>query len=158
VFQVQNPDDWLIYRVAYVEPELDLALLSHFSSSTETKTAWKSKSKPFWLQFAPKDAVKYTEPVVALGYTGQYSTATNGIISCPERWGEDIVKIGKKYGFISRGLPYIQHTASFAYDDFGGPLVDMKGRVVGMCNYLQLIDNVVIYFAVPGDKIEGTLQ
>ncbi|CAG2117382.1 unnamed protein product, partial [Medioppia subpectinata] len=129
--------------VVYKEPELDLALLTPLSKT----------SKQLGFADVTGDYPWYADKVVALGSSWNYNTVTNGIVSCPKRTGAQITKIGKKYGFISTPVEYIQHTASFAFDDYGGALLDMKGKVVGMYFYLQLIDNIVLYFAVPSNKI-----
>ncbi|XP_054164158.1 uncharacterized serine protease syc0938_d-like [Oppia nitens] len=106
------------------------------------------------LRFADlNDKLRAGDPVVIAGHAWDYKTVNRGVVSWPNRLGSDITKIGKKYDFIDNKTEYIQHTASFAIDDYGGPLMNMKSSVIGMYFYLQLIDNIVMYFAIPHNKI-----
>ncbi|CAG2105328.1 unnamed protein product [Medioppia subpectinata] len=153
--------------VLYIDPTMDLALLSRpFRHSVAIDPVDYSGKKervkmpavgpnvqPTVLTLADGD-VQYAQDVVALGSAWDYNTVSKGIISHPNRSGDDITKIGKKYPFITETAHYLQHTASFAFDDYGGALVNMKGDVVGMYFYLQLIDNIVMYFAIKTKDIK----
>ncbi|CAG2119152.1 unnamed protein product, partial [Medioppia subpectinata] len=132
-------------HVRYREPELDMALV-------ECPDIQAVQPMDFVADKVIQDLLP-TRDVLQV-YSGQYNIATAGVVSCANRTGAQITKIGKKYGFITPKTSYIQHTANIPFDSYGGPLLDaVDGKVLGMSFYLQLVDNVTLYFAIPSNEI-----
>ncbi|XP_054163334.1 serine protease HTRA3-like [Oppia nitens] len=132
--------------VVYINAEHDIAIVRPNNNITSG------------LQLAINLPLKASNPVVIAGHSWDYKTVNKGVISWPNRMGHEICKIGKKYELLNNNIAYIQHTASFAVDDYGGPLMNMEGKVIGMYFYLQLIDNIVMYYAIPSYYINEAIN
>ncbi|CAG2118491.1 unnamed protein product, partial [Medioppia subpectinata] len=137
--------------VRYREPESDLALVVLPPKYIVTTT------KSYAIDFVGPDVLKElkaTRDVLTVTSAETYTSVTSGIVAHKCRTGAEITKIGKKYGFITPDMKYIQHTAAFPFDTVGSPLIDLKtGHVLGVSFYQQLVDGVSLYFAIPSYEI-----
>ncbi len=90
------------------------------------------------------EAVEQGEPIVAVGHPFGYEyTATQGIISNPNH--------------VESGIQLIQHDAALNPGNSGGPLVDSKGRVVGI-NYFIMKDGNSVGFSLPIRYLTAALK
>lgn len=100
-----------------------------------------------WLPLASgTDSVTLGEKVVAMGNPqGLRGTVSDGIISTVER----------KLDGINYNL--IQTTASVSAGSSGGPLLNMRGEVIGI-NSLTIVDGQNLNFAVPVDLLHKVMR
>lgn len=99
---------------------------------------------PF-LRLAPSDNLRVGDHVVAIGSPlGLEGTVSDGIISALRA--------------ESPGENWIQTTAPVSHGNSGGPLLDMKGDVIGMITWgVNLEEGQNLNFAIPSDEIEPLL-
>ncbi len=120
-----NGNVYEVERVLAVDRNIDMALLQ------------VKGDVPAWATLNKKD-YSTADTVYALGssagYTGSFS---EGMISTAERKLEDYSDV-----------VYIQHTAAISQGNSGGPLLDDRGRVIGI-NTLGDDQGNSLYFAVP---------
>ncbi|RMD83771.1 MAG: PDZ domain-containing protein [Candidatus Dadabacteria bacterium] len=104
------------------------------------------------VSFGSSSTLRVGQRVIAIGNPfGLNSTLTTGSISSLNR------SVKRPDGVIMRGL--IQTDAAINEGNSGGPLLDMKGRLVGI-NFLVFSrsgDSAGIGFAVPVDEIKAIL-
>jgi serine protease Do len=118
-------------KVVGKDPATDLALLK----------VDDGKNLPF-VTLADSDKVEIGEWVLAIGYPLIYGkTATSGIISAKER------KIGISQA-TSSFENFLQTDAAINFGNSGGPLVNMRGEVIGV-NTAISVQGQNIGFAVP---------
>ncbi len=112
------------------------------------------KGLPF-LPLADNDALKVGEDVVAVGTPISLSlkhTFTKGIVSAINRTLKLSSLSGESY---MQNL--IQHDASLNPGNSGGPIVNMKGEVLGI-NTLKISGGEGIGFAIPAKSIKSLLE
>jgi S1-C subfamily serine protease len=97
--------------------------------------------------------VSVGEQVLALGSPyGLHRTVTSGIISTIERYGPEMT--GQDMRRNSRRIPqeYLQTDAAINTGNSGGALVDMNGKLIGICTFIVTSENGGnngIGFAIP---------
>jgi putative serine protease PepD len=128
-------------RVVGTDPSSDLAVLDVDASATDGVTP---------LALAESDTVEVGDAAIAIGFPlGLDKTATAGIVSGLER------EIEAPNGF--RIDEVIQTDAPINPGNSGGPLLDAKGRVIGVNSQIATSGagggNVGIGFAVPSDTV-----
>ena len=98
------------------------------------------------------------EQVVAIGSPyGLQQTVTAGIISATERYSATLTARGTRRG--ARPIPqdFLQTDAAINPGNSGGPLVDMNGKLIGICTKIIAMDgggNSGIGFAIPSFTAE----
>lgn len=120
-----NGKTYEVEKVLAFDRDIDMALLQ----VKDDVSAWATLNKK---DYSTADTV-YTLGSAA-GYTGSFS---EGMISTAERRLE---------GYSD--VVYIQHTAAISQGNSGGPLLDNRGRVIGMNTLGDDMGNS-LYFAVP---------
>jgi len=135
-------DDWQNYEVNVIglDPLADLALL---------KVIGKEEPIPY-LEFA-EDAgkIKAGTDVFALGHPmGMAWTVTKGIVSSTERYS--------RHPFIKA----IQTDAAINKGNSGGPLLNMKGEIVGINALIisKISECVGVGLAIRGDIVKKSLE
>jgi putative serine protease PepD len=128
-------------RVVGTDPSSDLAVLDVDASAADGVTP---------LALAASDTVEVGDAAIAIGFPlGLDRTATAGIVSGLER------EIEAPNGF--RIDEVIQTDAPINPGNSGGPLLDAKGRVIGVNSQIATSGagggNVGIGFAVPSDTV-----
>ena len=128
-------------RVVGTDPSSDLAVLEVDASAASGVTP---------LALAESDTVEVGDAAIAIGFPlGLDKTATAGIVSGLER------EIESPNGF--RIDKVIQTDAPINPGNSGGPLLDAKGRVIGVNSQIATAGagggNVGIGFAVPSDTV-----
>jgi len=114
--------------VLFADERIDLALLRVTGLSAAP------------LPVAPGDPPPVGTRVVAVGHPRGYEfTVSDGIVSATRKLERD-------------GIELIQTTAPISPGSSGGPLLDLDGRVVGVCS-LTLSEGQNINFAVPAARI-----
>ncbi len=114
-------------KVIGIDPKTDLALLKITTNDNLTP-----------LDLGDSDALRVGEPVVAIGNPFGYShTVTSGIISAKGR----VIGTGPYDNFL-------QTDASIHPGNSGGPLLDTRGRVIGI-NTAVSSEGAGIGFAIP---------
>lgn len=114
----------------------------------------KSNKKLSFIQWGGSEKLRVGDPVIAIGNPfGLGGTVTSGIISYLAR------DISRENKFITE---YIQTDAAMNPGSAGGPLCDMKGKVVGINTgfYSLTGENLGIGFAIPSEvakKIVGQI-
>ncbi len=109
--------------------DLDLALIKVGEESS-------------FIELESSENVKIGEKVIAIGTPqGLQFSATDGIVSAVNR-----------SGFGNSGT-YVQTNAQLNSGNSGGPLINKKGKVIGMNNF-KLVDSEGIGFALEADKIK----
>ena len=136
-----DKDDWGIYEVNVigVDPLADLALL---------KVIGKEKPIPH-LEFADIENTKVGMDVFALGHPmGMTWTVTKGIVSSNERYA--------RHPFIKA----LQTDASINKGNSGGPLMNMRGEIVGINALIvsKISENAGIALAIRGDIVKNSLD
>jgi len=134
-------DDWEIYEVNVIglDPLADLALL---------KVIGKEKPIPH-LEFADIENTKVGMDVFALGHPmGMTWTVTKGIVSSNERYA--------RHPFIKA----LQTDASINKGNSGGPLMNMRGEIVGINALIvsKISENAGIALAIRGDIAKNSLD
>ena len=101
--------------------------------------------------FVDSDAVRYGEKVYAIG-TPEGSdfgwSVTQGIVSAPRRQ----LMIYDSEGVLERKMNVVQTDASVNHGNSGGPLVNVRGEVVGIIT-LKRSDSAGMGFALPSDGV-----
>ncbi|RMG44968.1 MAG: hypothetical protein D6718_08830 [Acidobacteria bacterium] len=127
---VRTLDGALLASVEVIEAreDVDLALLR--------VTGWRAEPLPLRPGGIPPVGTR----VVAVGHPRGYEfTVSDGIVSARRRLEEG-------------GIELIQTTAPISPGSSGGPLLDLEGRVVGVCS-LTLSEGQNINFAVPAAQV-----
>ena len=102
--------------------------------------------------------VSVGEQVVAIGSPyGLHQTVTAGIISATERYSATLMARETRRG--GRPIPqnYLQTDAAINFGNSGGPLVDMNGKLIGICTKIVAGEqggNSGIGFAIPSFTAE----
>ena len=133
-------EDWNEYEVEVVgeDPLADLALLKILNKDTITPH----------LKFY-KGEIKEGEEVFALGHPmGMVWTVTKGIISSIERYS--------KHPYIKA----VQTDAAINQGNSGGPLLNMKGEIVGINSSIisKIKENAGIGLAIRADIVENSYK
>ena len=133
-------EDWNEYEVEVVgeDPLADLALLKILNKDTITPH----------LKFY-KGEIKEGEEVFALGHPmGMVLTVTKGIISSIERYS--------KHPYIKA----VQTDAAINQGNSGGPLLNMKGEIVGINSSIisKIKENAGIGLAIRADIVENSYK
>ncbi len=105
------------------------------------------------LEFADSGAVTVGDPVVAIGNPfGLDRTATSGIVSALQR------EIRAENGFSIPDV--IQTDAAINSGNSGGPLLDARGRVIGVNSQIQTPSggNVGIAFSIPSNTVRSVVE
>ena len=137
-----DKEDWQIYEVNVIglDPLADLALI---------KVLGKEEPIPY-LKFAENiENIKSGKDVFALGHPmGMVWTVTKGIISSTERYS--------RHPFIKA----IQTDASINKGNSGGPLMNMKGEIVGINSLIisRISENAGVGLAIRGDIAKKSLE
>lgn len=123
-------------RLVYGDPRLDLALLTPEVPQTDRTPATLSDRRP-----------RAGEWVMAVGHPfGLGDTVTVGVIS---GLGRDHDDLGRPEELDPEGVwSFIQTDASINAGNSGGPLVDLRGEVVGLTTAVRS-DGQGVAFAVP---------
>ena len=101
-----------------------------------------------YLSLGDSDALRVGDWVLAIGNPfGLEHTATAGIISAKERSGDD-VRLDNPGAYYS----FLQTDASINQGNSGGPLIDLRGHVVGMNTAINPEANS-IGFAIPSKML-----
>lgn len=103
--------------------------------------------------FASSDTLRYGEKVYAIGApTGADFgwSVTHGIISCPKRK----IEIYDDNGKLEKTMTLIQTDAAVNHGNSGGPLINIRGEVVGIVT-LRHSKGTGMGFALPADKALG---
>lgn len=123
--------------IGYSE-RMDIAVLKIEASSLPTAS------------FASSDSLRYGERVYAIGApTGADFgwSVTHGIISCPKR----VVEVYNDDGKLEKKMTLIQTDAAVNHGNSGGPLVNIRGEVIGIVT-LRHSKGTGMGFALPADK------
>ena len=123
-------------RLVYGDPRLDLALIAPEAPQQQRTAAPLSER-----------AARAGEWVMAIGHPfGLGDTVTVGVISGLGRDHEDL---GSPPGLDPQGIwSFIQTDASINLGNSGGPLVDLRGEVIGLTTAVRS-DGQGVAFAVP---------
>ena len=100
--------------------------------------------------FAASDNIRYGEKVYAVGApTGaDYGwSVTHGVVSCPNR----DLKVYDSEGKLEKTMTVIQTDAAVNHGNSGGPLVNVRGEVIGIVT-LRHSKGTGMGFAIPADK------
>ena len=130
-------------RVVYADGDTDLAYIRILSMDiiNDPLTA-----VPMGDSFAIRpgeDAVAFGFPeVIGEAKPGRYLTVSSGIVA------------GKRN---RDGVDYIQTDAAVNPGNSGGPLVNIRGEVIGVCN-IRYDDSDNIAFAIAIDEVKGWLE
>jgi len=135
-----DKEDWNEYKVEVVgeDPLADLALLKILNKDTITP----------YLKFY-KDEIKEGEEVFAIGHPmGMVWTVTKGIISSTKRYS--------KHPYIKA----VQTDAAINVGNSGGPLLNMKGEIVGINTSIlsKIKENAGIGLAIRVDIVENSYK
>jgi serine protease Do len=119
-------------RVLYIDQKYDLAFLDAPDSDDFPE-----------VELIAKQSIRQGDPIIAIGHPfGLKYTATQGIVSNTMHQVGDIM--------------YLQHDAALNPGNSGGPLVDLKGAVVGV-NTFVIRDGDNIGFSLPARYLEETI-
>lgn len=138
-------------RVVYRDPRLDLALL--VLSPDPEMAAPLPALEPVRFR---EERARRGEWVMAVGQPfGLGNTTTAGIVSGLDR---DYGELGGPDGLRRDGIwSFIQTDASVNIGNSGGPLVDLRGEVVGITTAVR-VDGQGLAFAIPVEIIEYFLS
>jgi S1-C subfamily serine protease len=134
--------DTVAAKVVGTDPSTDLAVLRVAASSSALTP----------LPLGDSDEVRVGDPVVAIGNPfGLDRTATSGIVSALQRF------ITAPNSFTIDHV--IQTDAPINHGNSGGPLIDARGKVIGVNTQIETGDvattgNVGIGFAVPSNTVK----
>ena len=101
--------------------------------------------------FVDSTAVRYGEKVYAIGTPegDDYSwSVTQGIVSCPDRQ----LMIYDDEGVLEKKMNVVQTDASVNHGNSGGPLINVRGEVVGIVT-LKRSDSAGMGFALPSNGV-----
>ena len=134
-----DEDDWNEHEVNVIglDPLADLALLEVIGKNTQAPS----------LKFA--DNVTVGEDVFALGHPmGMTWTVTKGIISSDERYA--------RHPYVKS----VQTDAAINKGNSGGPLLNMKGEIVGINALIvsKISENAGIAMAIRGDIVKDSFE
>jgi len=134
-----DEDDWNEHEVNVIglDPLADLALLEVVGKKTQAPS----------LKFA--DNVTVGEDVFALGHPmGMTWTVTKGIISSEERYA--------RHPYVKS----VQTDAAINKGNSGGPLLNMKGEIVGINALIvsKISENAGIAMAIRGDIVKDSFE
>ena len=128
-----NTIDRQMVAVVYVDQKFDLAFLA----------APKKANIP-QVPFSKKEHITNGEPIIAIGHPfGLKFTSTQGIISNAFHQLNDIT--------------YFQHDAALNPGNSGGPLLDMRGHIIGV-NTFVIRDGENIGFSLPASYLEAAIK
>lgn len=134
--ETYNPTEWWEYET------LDLALIKLVSDRTDFPAAILGSS----------DNITIGEQVVAVGYPNPFqmygqATFTTGIVSAFRNLD---------------GEEYIQTDAAINFGNSGGPLVNLKGEVIGINTWQYYVDDEFVWeglnFALPIDDAKSIIK
>jgi len=135
-------------RLVDVRPEIDLAVLKVVSLTNLTTTDGGEKFEP--IPYGSSSSLLVGQRLIAIGNPfGLDQTVTSGVVSALNR---EMQGVG---GNTIRGC--IQTDAAINPGNSGGPLLDSKGRLVGVNTAIITTSgsNAGIGFAVPSDKVKS---
>lgn len=135
-------------KVVWADETLDLALLRVTGADLTTLGV-----KP--LELADSDKLRRGQWVIAVGHgQGLEDSATAGIVSHPHRRNK-VLEQKAMLPFLS----FIQMDAAINQGNSGGPLVDLRGRVVGV-NFLKFQGEGIegLNFAIPSNVVKRAIR
>ncbi|MBI5152821.1 trypsin-like peptidase domain-containing protein [Candidatus Peregrinibacteria bacterium] len=137
-------------KVISQDPMNDLAVIKITQKNGDSA---KIKTFPA-LEFGDSDSVQIGQSILAIGYAlGEYqNTVTKGIISAK---GREITAGGPEGVATLSGL--IQTDASINSGNSGGPLINLKGQVIGV-NVAMAANAQGIGFAIPVNDLKPVLE
>ena len=113
------------------------------------------------VEWADSDAVVVGDPVIAIGSPlGLSGTVTTGIVSATNRPVSAGDEQAQEYSYISA----IQTDAAINPGNSGGPLVDARGRVIGVNSVIaqvsasQRAGSIGVGFAIPSKQAKRTAE
>jgi serine protease Do len=123
--------------VLYIDPHYDLAFLSPPNILPEREQIQAA-------ELCPEVEVRQGEVVVAVGHPFGYDyTATQGIVSNP--------------GHYEREIRFIQHDAALNPGNSGGPLINDRGQVIGVNNFI-VKDGNSVGFSLPAEYLHHAIH
>lgn len=127
-------------------PMRDIAIIKAARTTDRRKAA----------TFAPVGELKQTDAVYAVGYPGVSDRTTDQLWLDSTR---PTITEGKasRVDVPYEGTNFVQHTASINPGNSGGPLVDEKGRVVGMNTFFRTDANNA-YYSVAEDELIRAME
>ncbi len=110
------------------------------------------------VEWADSDAAKenVAQTVLSVGSpNGRANSVALGILSCPDRYTVYQVRTGESSGFYHQ---FFQTDAPINWGSTGGPLVDLDGKVVGVCvaglhRAFGLTDYEGLFFAIHSNYV-----
>lgn len=140
IYLDENNDEYPATLIQY-DDKVDLAVIT-FSSYRYFPIA----------RFGDSDAIQTGEFILAIGHSEGYDylhTATFGIISFPTRYLSDDTDGD---GTNDWDAKYIQHDAPINAGNSGGPIINLKGEIIGI-NTLKISSVLVenLGFAIPSN-------
>jgi len=128
-------------KVVGKDPSTDVALLKIDPDGLDLRA----------LELGDSDTVEVGDPTIAIGNPyGLDRTLTTGVISAKQR------RITAPDGFSIKDV--IQTDAALNPGNSGGPLLDARGRVIGMNSQLAVREGAGIGFAVPINTVEKVVE
>jgi S1-C subfamily serine protease len=128
-------------RVVGKDPSTDVALLKIDADGLDLRA----------LELGDSDTVEVGDPTIAIGNPyGLDRTLTTGVVSAKQR------RITAPDGFSIKDV--IQTDAALNPGNSGGPLIDARGRVIGMNSQLAVGEGAGIGFAVPINTVEKVVE
>ena len=128
-------------KVVGKDPSTDIALLKIDPDGLDLRA----------LELGDSDTVEVGDPTIAIGNPyGLDRTLTTGVISAKQR------RITAPDGFSIKDV--IQTDAALNPGNSGGPLLDARGRVIGMNSQLAVREGAGIGFAVPINTVEKIVE
>ena len=128
-------------KVVGKDPSTDIALLKIDPDGLDLRA----------LELGDSDTVEVGDPTIAIGNPyGLDRTLTTGVVSAKQR------RITAPDGFSIKDV--IQTDAALNPGNSGGPLLDARGRVIGMNSQLAVREGAGIGFAVPINTVEKVVE
>jgi S1-C subfamily serine protease len=128
-------------KVVGKDPSTDIALLKIDPDGLDLRA----------LELGDSDTVEVGDPTIAIGNPyGLDRTLTTGVVSAKQR------RITAPDGFSIKDV--IQTDAALNPGNSGGPLIDARGRVIGMNSQLAVGEGAGIGFAVPINTVEKVVE
>ncbi|MFA7367961.1 MAG: trypsin-like peptidase domain-containing protein [Bacilli bacterium] len=149
--------DLLTVESPVYNEEIELELLAYDSKVDVAVLKFTSEFYFPTVKFGNSDDVKTGEFVMAIGNPNNYLNSTNlGIVSFPTRYLSDDTDGDNISDWDSN---YIQHDASINQGNSGGPLLNLKGEVIGV-NTLKISSITVedMGFAIPINIVIDLLE